>query len=94
MARMSREFSLVLLGAGLLTAAYFFPLPDPVQLVSDETTANAPAVESSSAHTGHLIIYNQPPSHNRVFGAASTAGPGSRPGVHHPPRQGRSGRRR
>jgi hypothetical protein len=53
MSRMSREFSLVLLGAGVLTAGYFAaPSPDEeLEKKADEQAARQ--VHSSGSHTTH-----------------------------------------
>jgi hypothetical protein len=82
MARMNREFSLVLLGAGLLTAGYFLaPDPDPVQLASDAATtgggnnAAAPVAGGGSRRrASHTIIiyYSTVGAPNRAFGTSST----------------------
>jgi hypothetical protein len=78
MARMSREFSLVLLGAGLLTAGYFLPEPDPVQLAADEATggntnSNNSYTTRRRARVGHIILFHTAASSpNRAFGTRST----------------------
>jgi hypothetical protein len=79
MARMNREFSLVLLGAGLLTAGYFLaPDTDPVQRATDAATEgggdNAQAGSSRrrtrTAHT--IIIFHSTVGPHRAFGTSST----------------------
>jgi hypothetical protein len=57
MARMSREFTLVLLGAGLLTAGFFlWPDDDPAQKANDQANqGRVPAGTTHYAHT-HLIL--------------------------------------
>jgi hypothetical protein len=59
MARMSREFSLVLLGAGLLTAGYFLSTePDPVQAAHDEAAGgNNNGRGGTRYRTGHVMIF-------------------------------------
>jgi hypothetical protein len=86
MARMSREFSLVLLGAGLLTAGFFLPESDPAQKAADEATGNdkpAPATSDSSDGSnnsvrrrragGYIILFHTASARpNRPFGTSST----------------------
>ncbi len=83
MARMSREFSLVLLGAGLLTAGYFLPETDPAQRAADEVTDGPTASADSSSSTstgsrrrvrpGFIILYHSTATGpNRAFGTSST----------------------
>jgi hypothetical protein len=53
MARMSREFSLVLLGAGLLTAGYFlWPEEDPLKIANEQAAAGGggPGTGGRSRH--------------------------------------------
>jgi hypothetical protein len=76
MARMSREFNLVLLGAGLLSAGFFLmPEDDPVTLAAKEAESGGPAGgagRGSRVRTGHVIIfYGAPGATSRPF--ASTA---------------------
>jgi hypothetical protein len=78
MARMSREFNLVLLGAGLLSAGFFLlPEDDPVNLAAREAESGGPAGaggagRGSRVRTGHVIIfYGAPGARSRPF--ASTA---------------------
>jgi hypothetical protein len=79
MARMSREFNLVLLGAGLLSAGFFLlPEDDPVNLAAREAeSGGGPAGaggggRGSRVRTGHVIIfYGAPGATSRPF--ASTA---------------------
>jgi hypothetical protein len=52
MTRMTREFSLVLLGAGMLTAAYMlWPEPDP------DTKANEQAEKRVGGHSGRVHAF-------------------------------------
>jgi hypothetical protein len=78
MARMSREFNLVLLGAGLLSAGFFLlPEDDPVNLAAKDAENGGPAGaggggRGSRVRTGHVIIfYGAPGATSRPF--ASTA---------------------
>jgi hypothetical protein len=68
MTRMSQEFSLVLLGAGLLTAGYFlWPEPD------FEKRAEEQARRRVGSHTGaHLLLLGH-------FGGGSSSVTGTRP---------------
>jgi hypothetical protein len=83
MARMNREFSLVLLGAGLLTAGYFLaPDPDPVQLATDKATEGAGQAANDNSSGGRrrrvvyhtVIIYHGTTiaGPNRAFGTSNT----------------------
>jgi hypothetical protein len=78
MARMNREFSLVLLGAGLLTAGYFLaPDSDPVQRATDAATEgvenNVQAGSSRRRRTTHtIIIFHSTVGPHRAFGTSST----------------------
>jgi hypothetical protein len=57
MARMSREFSLVLLGAGLLTAGYFlWPEDDPVKIANDQDGAPWGGGSGGRSTARHVII--------------------------------------
>jgi hypothetical protein len=58
MARMSREFSLVLLGAGLLTAGYFlWPEEDPLKKANEQAAAgDGPGGTRGRTRVGHVII--------------------------------------
>ena len=85
MARMSREFSLVLLGAGLLTSGYFLmPEDDPAELAA----RNAEGGHSTSGgsrsrryRTGHVIVfYGAPGATARPFASTTRAGAVSRGG--------------
>jgi len=77
MARMSREFNLVLLGAGLLSAGFFLmPEDDPVNLAAKEAEGGGPAGaggggRGSRVRTGHVIIFYTAGTGARPF--ASTA---------------------
>jgi hypothetical protein len=56
MARMSREFSLVLLGTGLLTAGYFlWPEEDPLKLANEQAAAGG-GDNGSRARIRHVHI--------------------------------------
>jgi hypothetical protein len=56
MARMSREFSLVLLGAGLLTAGYFlWPEEDPIKIANDQAAAGG-RHNSGRVGVGHVLL--------------------------------------
>jgi hypothetical protein len=58
MARMSREFSLVLLGSGLLTAGYFlWPDDDPAKKAEEQLAkGNAPAGHHTRYYGSHVYI--------------------------------------
>jgi hypothetical protein len=58
MARMTREFSLVLLGAGLLTAGYFlWPEEDPLQVANAQGDGADNAGGAHGRHRArHVII--------------------------------------
>jgi hypothetical protein len=52
MTRMSKEFSLVLVGAGLLTAGYFlWPEPDFEKRAEDQANHRV-----GSSHGGHILL--------------------------------------
>jgi hypothetical protein len=56
MARMSREFNLVLLGAGLLTAGYFlWPEEDPIKIANEQDAAGGTGGRGRS-RTSHVIF--------------------------------------
>jgi len=76
MTKMSREFSLVLLGAGVLTAGYF-------AAESIDAKLEAKANEQASTRTGHgfypgLFLFIHSP------GYAGRAGTGGRPAAYSP----------
>jgi hypothetical protein len=55
MGRMGREFSLVLLGAGILTAGYFiWPEDDPIARAEEEAAQQVGA--GRSGRTSHLVF--------------------------------------
>ena len=69
MTRMSKEFSLVLLGAGLLTAGYFlWPEPDFEKRAEEQANRRV-----GSRHGGHILFIG------RFGGGGSTAVTGGRP---------------
>jgi len=56
MARMGRELSLVLLGAGILTAGYFlWPEEDLEARAEQEAAKQVAGSHHSRAHYGHLV---------------------------------------
>ena len=55
MARMTREFSLVLLGAGILTAGYFFWPEDDLEAKANQQATQQVAGHGSVYRGGHLI---------------------------------------
>jgi hypothetical protein len=58
MARMSREFKLVLLGAGILTAGSFlWPDEDPVQRAEDDANKGGGGNGSRRGRTGTIIFF-------------------------------------
>jgi len=72
MARMSREFTLVLLGAGLLTAGYFlWPEEDPVKKAE---AANGDGDKNNNGRSTYRARYTVIPIIYRT-GAASPAMP-------------------
>jgi hypothetical protein len=59
MARMSREFNLVLLGAGLLTAGYFlWPEQEPLKLDKEEAGGGAAGGSRRTGRVHHIIIFH------------------------------------
>jgi hypothetical protein len=89
MARMSREFSLVLLGAGLLSAGYFlYPEQEPLNL--DKEEAGGPAGNNQRARSSrvhHIIIFHSTTTAartsqtSRSFTGSTTRGGFGRSGV-------------
>ena len=82
MARMSREFSLVLLGAGALTAGYFlYPEPD-AKAAQDEKLEQEVAANGGTTHrrsamgTGFIWIHSGFGSSSRSLSAASSTARG------------------
>ena len=68
MTRMSQEFSLVLLGAGLLTAGYFlWPEPDFEKRAEEQASRRV-----GSHHGGHILFLG-------YFGGGSSSVKGARP---------------
>lgn len=59
MSRMSREFSLVLLGAGILTAGYFMaPSPDDeLEKKADEQAAQRVHGTGGGYRGGHMLVW-------------------------------------
>ncbi len=58
MARMTREFSLVLLGAGLLTSGYFlFPEEDPIKIANEKDAAAAGGGGSHGRSGYHHVVF-------------------------------------
>lgn len=75
MARMSREFSLVLLGAGLLTAGYFLmPEEDPIKLANDQATGGDGGGSRGRARVGHVFFFYSSGT-SRAFASSSRASP-------------------
>jgi hypothetical protein len=80
MSRMSREFSLVLLGAGILTAGYFMaPSPDDeLEKKADEQAAQRVHANNQQGHThyrtgGFFLIWAHSPAY--AGGAAGSRSP-------------------
>jgi hypothetical protein len=68
MTRMSKEFSLVLLGAGLLTTGYFlWPEPDFEKRAEEQANRRV-----GSRHGGHILFIGH-------FGGSSSSVTGTRP---------------
>lgn len=57
MARMSREFSLVLLGAGILTAGYFLWPEDDLQARAEQQAVQQVAGQGGHRYHGHPIVF-------------------------------------
>ena len=76
MARMSREFQLVLLGAGLLTAGSFlWPDPDPFDVA--EKKANDPdgggtSTDGRRSRVGYVMFLHTRSSPSRTMPSSST----------------------
>lgn len=63
MARMSREFNLVLLGAGLLTAGSFlWPEDDPVKRADDEAAGGGGSGRYHSGRVFFVTYYTRTPT--------------------------------
>jgi hypothetical protein len=68
---MSREFNLVLLGAGLLTAGYFlWPEEDPLKIANEQDAAAGGGNGRGRARTRHVVFI-----HAGGFGRARTVAP-------------------
>ncbi len=74
MSRMSREFSLVLLGAGILTAGYFMaPSPDEeLEKKADEQAAQR--VHANHGHRTHAHVPILFWVHSPVYAGGATGG--------------------
>jgi hypothetical protein len=73
MARMSREFSLVLVGAGVLTAGYFYFSEDEKLFAKEEEHARQQvSSRRGGPYYGPLIFYHASYSNGRI-NAPSTA---------------------
>jgi hypothetical protein len=71
MARMSREFSLVLLGAGLLTAGYFlWPEEDPLKIANEQDAAAGGDGGRGRTTTRRVVFI-----YTGAYGRASTVAP-------------------
>ncbi len=89
MARMSREFSLVLLGGGLLSAGYFlYPEQEPLNLDKEEAGGgggNNQRTRSGRDH--HILIFHSTTTAARTnpsrssFSGATTRGGFGRSGI-------------
>lgn len=74
MTRMSREFSLVLLGAGLLGAGYFlWPEEQPGQLPEAQASDGSTTGTSHSSNTHHRTYHGMHIIMLPVFGSSSPA---------------------
>lgn len=81
MTRMSKEFSLVLLGAGVLTAGYFTipPADEELEQKAEEQAAQRTGHEHGSryrTHTPGLFLF--------IHSAGYAGGPGGRPAAYSP----------
>jgi hypothetical protein len=79
MTRMSREFSLVLLGSGILTAGYFLA-PDPADELAakaDEQIGNRVAANDQNRRHyyggTHMFIWAHSPGYTSRYGGSSSA---------------------
>ncbi|OWK47037.1 hypothetical protein [Fimbriiglobus ruber] len=81
MTRMSREFSLVLLGTGILTAGYFAaPSPeDELEKKADEQAAARVGDNSGNPnhHYGHGLIFVHSPGYVGRYGSSPGRSPAS-----------------
>jgi hypothetical protein len=68
MTRMSREFSLVLLGAGILTAGYFLWPEEDLGARADQQAAQQVGGTGRHGHMGHLVFL-----HSRHSGGTTPA---------------------
>jgi hypothetical protein len=76
MARMSREFSLVLLGAGLLSAGYFlWPEEDPIKLANDEAAKGGGGGTGGRGYrSGYIVIFHSTTTGpSRAFASSSSS---------------------
>ncbi len=78
MTRMSREFSLVLLGSGILTAGYFLA-PDPADAMADKAdrqTADRVAANEQNRHHyygGHYFLWAHSAGYTSRYGGGTSA---------------------
>jgi len=81
MTRMSREFSLVLLGAGILTAGYFAaPSPEEeLEKKADEQAARRVGHEHNTYHRHHGGVFLF--LHSPGYAGGNSARPASHPSV-------------
>ena len=76
MARMSREFPLVLLGAGVLTAGYFLYREDNDLFAKEESQAKQQAAGTRHGHYGGIIFL-----HGGGYAGGRSTSPASAGGV-------------